>query len=169
MMFEKLEELCNFPIVCGVTFEMSEQELEDAYILFDTGVSEAMSYVTRLAGEDNDICKVVIPMGDWYIGGDSNMLSSKPWLGEQEIIYFPFGYFTANLWNKLNEDKDNPLFRLLKYFESCTHYLRATALMCEGVEPDTLLTCKVLEECGMLDMFALHCYENVYKNVSDFI
>ena len=68
MMFGKLEELCNFPIVCGVTFEMSKKELEDAFTLFYYGVSEAMGYVEILAEEDNDICNVILPMGDWYIG-----------------------------------------------------------------------------------------------------
>ena len=154
MMYEKLEKLLEFSSILSEDVHLSSEERDDmfiddvydAYDLFDAGVSEAMGYVSRLAREEDDICKVIIPKGDWYIGGDRDVLALKSWLGEKEIIYLPFGYFTANLWKKLKRDSDNPLFQLLRYFERCIKYIREIALRIEGVEQDTLLTSSMLEE-----------------------
>ena len=83
---------------------------------------------------------------------------------DEEVVKLPFGMFSVNLWEKLLEDKENPVFKVLSYFEDCIHILRSNL----GIGKYEVIVLDSLNKRGIIDVYSLHSYVGVFENISNY-
>lgn len=165
MEFNNVDKLLSVAAVCNDCESVSESTLKAAWKARLFARNELMVYLVTYLGDEAVQCYVTFPFDDIEV---TVLNEEHPF--DSEFIYLPFGWFSLNLWNALLQDKNNLLFRVLRYFswnvEQISNYLEAS-----GVELDAgaCVTSELLSERGILDIFSLHSYIGVYKNVDNWI
>lgn len=161
---KKIEELREFLSVCESPNPLTPQDIEAAFDLLQAAKNEARQYMLELMNGKPSHCRVTMPVGDLEVFSIDKKEVEE--LDDIELIHLPFGVFSLNLWQELLKDKNNPLFQILDYFEFNTRGIRNILAM-HGVEPSVIIDCDLLNEHDIMDIYSLHSYENVYRDVFD--
>lgn len=164
-MFENVQKLRKFLSVCEMPDPISSKDMENAYNLLDAAKEEMKSYILKLMEEQTFSCRIIMPAGVLQEFGFNDSADIHT---TEESIHLPFGSFSMNLWQELLKDKENPVFQVLEYFEFNTRGIRNILTM-HGVSDKEVITCDLLNEHDIMDIFSLHSYENVYRTVSEYI
>lgn len=159
--YANVNELIDFTAVCSEPIEMTEEEILSKFALIQRVKAELELYISELMGAEPYLYEVVLPLG--------KIKSNSITVGNSgEIIRFPFGMFSINLWEKLLADKDNPVFKVLTYFEFNVKGIKSL-LVNQGVNPKQFVTVSLLNKHKITDIFSLHSFINVYDNASDYL
>ena len=168
-MFENVQKLRKFLSVCEMPDPISSKDIEDAYNLLQATKEELKAYISELMKGKTFSCRIIMPAGDLQeCGFDDSADLVTAVNNTEESIHLPFGSFSMNLWQELLKDKDNPVFQVLNYFEFNVRGIRNTLVM-HGVPAKTAITCNLLNEHDIMDIFSLHSYENVYRDIFSYI
>lgn len=158
--YVNVNELIDFMAVCSEPIEMTEEDILSKFALIQRVKAEIELYISELMGTEPYLYEIVLPLGK--IKNNSITVSDSG-----EIIRFPFGMFSVNLWKKLLENKDNPVFKVLTYLEFNVKGMQ-NLLETKGVNPKQFVTVNLLNEHKIMDIFCLHSFMNIYLNATDY-
>ena len=122
--------------------------------------TELADYVSREMGSEPYYFKLYLPTKKV----EAAQITSGSAL---ELIHFPFGVFSLNVWNKFGVSDENPIYRLLRYLDFETRGIR-TYLSVRNVDSHAVMTTEMLNEHGILDIFSLHSFENIYSDATKY-
>lgn len=158
-----IERMLDTMVVCEDNSPFSAEDLRAKWLILESAKVQALDWLQENFKEgDVYYFSFVCPKGDILD------ISSEALMTEVEMIYLPFGSFSMNVWNKLREDKKNPLFTMLMFFEFQVRGIRNILAM-HGVSPFDYITEDLLKEHGIQDAYGLYAFENIYKDVSEYI
>lgn len=160
--FKNVEELLNYMAVCEEPEPITAESTLNAYRLLQLACLEIRYYVEELMLDEQFFFDLIVPLEDLKVCNITDEDVSF------ELIRLPFGTFTTNVWNKLRDDKDNPVFKILEYFSFNVRGIH-NILSMHGVDPKTIVTVELLNEHKIMDTYALHSYVGIFDNYSDFI
>lgn len=160
---ENVEKLLGTLIVDEEADDVSVSEVQSAYELLGRVKAELVYYIKQLMPDDeNYIFTVTMPVDAVSV---VNVYSDDIGL---ELIHLPFLVASKNVWGRLKEDKDNPVFKVLDYFHLNVHWIR-TKLSLYGVPYDVVLTRELLDEYKIFDLYGIYSYESVYANTWEWL
>lgn len=164
-MYEGIEKLLDTMSVCNDCDGLPESEVEAAWLARLMARNELIVYLSNYLGDEPVQCYVTFPFEDIEL-----TVFSEEKTFDSEFIYLPFGWFSCNLWEALKKDRNNLLFKVLRYFSwnatVIVHYLAM-----DGVDliDGNIITSEFLNEHAILDIFSLHSYIEVYKDIDKYI
>lgn len=160
---ENVEKLLGTLIVDEEADDVSVSEVQSAYELLGRVKAELVYYIKQLMPDDeNYIFTVTMPFDAVSV---VNVYSDDIGL---ELIQLPFLVASKNVWGRLKEDKDNPVFKVLDYFYLNVHWIR-TKLSLYDVPYDVVLTRELLDEYKIFDLYGIYSYESMYANIWEWL
>lgn len=159
--YKAIEDLEEFVATAQVLDEGKDysDEIEEAQQLLSKVRKECGLYVKDLMGDLGYVMVLNLPVKRLEISSQSD--------GDLDLVCFPFGMFSINLWKKLQLDDKNPIFRVIRYFELNARYLET--VLGELIENNQLMTDRMMTENQMIDLYSMHSYYYLYKDASDYL
>lgn len=167
---DKLEKLVVVADDMTKEYLADKSEIQE---VFEKAKIEVLNYIHTLVDkEDVYSIEFSMPFGGFW------SLHLSFYEDCREMYRFPFGSCDRGLWKKLLEDKNNPLFRLLRFMQSNIAILRRMLKereleIYDGVFNDFNL-CKsfdekVLEYFDIFDNLGVIHYIFIYEDVDSFL
>ena len=162
MNFLNIERLLSITAVSSERTSLSETEVMSAWQARLLARNELMVYLATYLGDEPVQCYVTFPFDDIEV-----TVTNEDIQFDSEFIYLPFGWFSLNLWDALRKDKNNLLFKVLRYLSwNVDLIVRSLDSATATEEP---ITGELLSEQGIMDIFSLHSYIGVYENIDKWI
>lgn len=163
MNFSNVENLLGTLLVCEDADKLSLVDMQDAYALLKQVKLELTDYIKQLVSSTEPyIVDLKMPLDSVHT---INLDNINP---DLIILHLPFGTISLNVWQKLKENLDNPVFKVLRYFSDNVKCIRDILTM-YGVADSVPLTRELLEEYKIFDLYGLHEYENAYKDFDKYL
>lgn len=153
-----IEKLKDLLIVCDEADDLMHLDYHEYYLTLKNAKVELINYIKRMMQDEPYFFKLYLPSEN----AEACKISREVNL---ELIYFPFGIFSINLWDKLLKDKDNPVYELIEFLDFETSSLRVL-LSARDFPRTEYITTQTLTKYNILDVFGLHNYENVYTDAT---
>ena len=157
--FRNIEALRKFIAVYECEEPANLDEYAEALRLLRMAYLDVQYYIKELLFDEFYFVKLVLPHQEFELYDIEEYV-------EEPYITLPFGTFSWNVWRKLLEDKTNPLFQLLEYFEFHTKLIYNLLAM-QGVDTQ-FITNDLLQEYQIEDVFSLHKYVGIYDRCWEF-
>ena len=156
MEYEYTNQLIHSKAVIIDKNSLTEKELLGFYDLMANTKDEVIEYIRKMMKFEPYIYELDLPLGKIRDTGLS--------VSDEELVKLPFGTFSLNLWRKLTEDKENPVYKLLFYLDFSLTYLRVIL----SVGRKGVITLDILNERGIIDVYSLHSYNGVYDGIDEY-
>lgn len=163
--YKDVDDLCDFMSVCEILAQEHCINNARARNLLQRAVLGVDDYIMSVMDGEPYQFTLTVPSLETLKFGDNGFKQVEE---PSEMIFFPFGSFSVNVWSRLCDDTDNPLFKMLRYFYKCVRCIRQM-LDFMGVDSNAVLTDDLLISCGIEDAFGIHRYEHIYLSVPDII
>lgn len=156
MEYEYTNRLIHSEVIITDKSSLTEKELVGFYDLMANTKDEVIEYIRKLMKLEPYMYELDLPLGKIRDTGLT--------ISDEELVKLPFGTFSLNLWQKLTEDKENPVYKLLFYLDFSLTYLRSVLV----VNRKGVITLSMLEEKGIIDVYSLHSYIGVYDSIDEY-
>lgn len=157
---QSIETLKKLLIVCDDDDEFEEIDYCHHFQVLTDVRLDIIQYISRLMQDEPYYFKLYMPTKN----AEAAKISPETTL---ELLYFPFGVLSVNLWNRLLGDKDNPVHELLKYFDFEVRSLRML-LSIKDFDKNECITAEALNKHHIVDTIGLHSYEHIYTDAQRF-
>lgn len=155
MVYKYIEELINTEVIITDRAIIPMCEVINMLSNLADVEREIECYLDNLMGDEEFVFELVLPLKSVMHYGAIGI----------EVVRLPFGSFSINLWEELLADKDNPIFKLLRYFEDSIENLRKVL----NTDNYGVITMKDLNDNQIIDIYSLHSYIDVYKDIDKYI
>lgn len=156
MEYEYTNRLIHSEVIITDKSSLTEKELVGFYDLMANTKDEVIEYIRKLMKLEPYVYELDLPLGKIRDTGLT--------ISDEELVKLPFGTFSLNLWQKLTEDKENPVYKLLFYLDFSLTYLRSVLV----VNRKGVITLDTLNERGIIDVYSLHSYNGVYDGIDEY-
>lgn len=171
MRYYAVDELCQMVAVCGAGNDVAYTPYEKAVNLFQRAMLEVEDCILELMKDTDEAYEYAVILPNLACAGvEIAFLHGKGGNDDAllEPVFFPFGVFSVNLWEKLSKLQDNPLFKLLRYFSKNVKCIRSILSMA-GYDDNKPISENRMEWYDIYDVFGLYRYEHIYESVTDYI
>ena len=157
---QSIEKLKTLLIIADEDDEIEEIDYHSHFQILTEVRLDIIQYIGRLMQDEPYYFKLYLPA----LNAEAAKISTNT---DLELLYYPFGVISVNLWNKLLRDEDNPVHELLKYLDFEVRRLRML-LSIKDFDESRCITTEVLNNHHIVDVFGLHRYERIYTDAQRF-
>lgn len=157
---QSIEELKKLLIIADEDDELEKVDYRSHYQVLTDVRLDIIQYIGRLMQDEPYYFKLYLPA----LNAEAAKISTDI---DLELLYFPFGVLSTSVYKKLQNDKDNPVHELLKYFDFEVRSLRML-LSIKDFDESRCITTEVLNEHHIVDTIGLHSYEHIYTDAQRF-
>lgn len=157
---KSIEELKKLLIIADEDDELEKVDYRSHYQVLTDVRLDIIQYIGRLMQDEPYYFKLYLPA----LNAEAAKISTDI---DLELLYFPFGVLSTSVYKKLQNDKDNPVHELLKYFDFEVRSLRML-LSIKDFDESRCITTEVLNEHHIVDTIGLHSYEHIYTDAQRF-